>query len=778
MAGGKAFAVDIPVTDLDENVDDFFIEEPDNGNSNSNGNSNNNDNDNENISIDLRNLDFGSGDGIVTRGWRTLSHMFGSGRGRKATRWSANSGYSDDIELINRNIHDLNSDGSSDFLDFPSAGYPGRRRRRNRFIRYVCAVFHSKLLLYLLLSVIIILLIILLVVVSKTRRMSSTSAAGSSSTSSESAPPADVSSSLLTLVLAIGALHPHFVSQDTMPFFTGLLNSSGSVYSPYLNLNSPASKLTNLWSLTTGLHPADHGIIGDSFYDPHLGETFVQYSKDPAWWNGEAVWTNAEKSGMGVVAFNWPGADASGDRYRQPNRYETFHKPDELNEQLQRLERFLSIDDESSSSLSKPDLILSYVSTLDKVVSSNGLSGEPLKKELISIDAFIMKVYQLLAKKDLSESANVIIVSEGGYVPTSEERTLYLDDLVDLSKIEHICGFPIVGLNPIVEFSVSEMIEEMKERLSSHPLRANFEIYNKDDIASTLYGGNSDRIGSILVIPKAGYIVATKNGVNELEGDYKYVNGYLADEVLSRGVFFGTGPTFRRTFGDRGAVLQPFDITDVYNIVCDSLSITGDNGAPVMTLESENTLISQWKDSKSYPGVDFDVDVLDHVSFFEAKFGSAANEELTIVEPETSDTDSGSHVDYSDDNDNDIDSPTVEDPSPDSDSTSDSEVNFDTDTDTDTEYNYDYSNGDNDADLSDTSDPSFSDDGNSAGYEDTQDTDTETGIDPDTNSESDSSSSSWWDYFTDAVDDAIDDVKHLLHSDSQPQDDASIEDSK
>lgn len=535
-----------------------------------------------------------------------------------------------------------------------------------------------------------------------------------------------------------------------MPFLTNLLNSSQSVYSPYMRMENPASKLTNLWSLTTGLHPADHGIVGDAFYDPALKDTFVQYSKDPKWWKGEPIWRDADQYGMEVVTFNWPGADVVGGPYLAPDHYESFHEPGELNEQLEQLVRFLSPATETEH---KPDLVLSYVSTLDKVVSANGLSGDALTSELSSVDSFVKKVYGVLTEKGMSESTNVIIVSEGGYAPTSPDRTLHLDELVDVSKLEHVQGFPIVGLNPIIEYSVSEMVDRMKAKLATHPLYKHFQVYAKDEVDSTLFGGHSDRISPILVVPDAGYLVATEDKVNALEGDYSYVSGYRGEEVLSRGVFIGSGPTFVRTFGERDTVLRPFDITDVYNIVCDSLSIEGDNGFALMSLEVEDPIQESWKDTKSYPGVDFPVSVLDHLSFFEAKFGTAENEELTVFEPSEPETeDSDANAEYNEDTDNSESNTEDTDTDTDTDDTENTDTDDTDDTDTDKE------DSDEQNELPDTSSEPVSDDkGDKQHATDQHDI-------PSSSDDSDS----WWNYVTHAVDDALDDVKHLFHPDDQP----------
>jgi len=62
----------------------------------------------------------------------------------------------------------------------------------------------------------------------------------------------------------------------------------------------PTSTLTNLYSLVSGLNTDNHGIVGDTFYDPVLGETWdywndkneevFETSRQLKWFTGTPIW--------------------------------------------------------------------------------------------------------------------------------------------------------------------------------------------------------------------------------------------------------------------------------------------------------------------------------------------------------------------------------------------------------------------------------------------------------------------------------------------------------
>ncbi|KAG0686720.1 hypothetical protein C6P40_003479 [Pichia californica] len=630
MESRKPFAIDIPVTDLDENIDDFRFEETDD---NIHGITNN-----DNVSIDLSNLDFGSSrSGIFKKGLNVVSNLFTSNNKNKYI--SRNGDYMDDIELINRNIDD-NGDDYFDF-DNDSVSYYPQYLRKNKVVRFFKALYNSKLMLYTILLIVISLLITLIVLISRSKHASSFSSSSEYSLLSSN-------NNVLTIVLAIGGLHPHFISERTMPFLTSLLNSSNSVYSPYMIPTNPSSKLTNLWTISTGLNPAENGIIGDSFYDSQSNTQFSKNmetrSRDPRWWLGEPIWLTARLNNLKVTTFNWPGTNLIGNNKNKPNIFKDFKKTNQYDESLKELKKMFKKEKNSA------DLVLSYSSRLGKMIEKHGFSGYSFEKEILETDKFINSVYGLLDKRNILENTNIMIISDGGYAPIGStkkiNRILYLEELIDLDKINHINGFPIVSITPIVEYSVSEMVNEMKSSLENHKFKDYYEILEVNDaISSTLYGGIvNDRISPIVIIPRAGYTLRTKKEINELEDDSEgYINGFKNDEVLSRSVFIGTGPMFTKQFENYDTnVIKPFNSIEIYDMICHSLNLNT-TSYDISAFEKSNLLNSNWKDVKEYPGVDFEISTLKDVSFIESKF--SVETELVVLEPISEEEDDGLNSD-------------------------------------------------------------------------------------------------------------------------------------
>lgn len=786
MSNGKAFAVDVPITDLDENIDDFHLEEVDNNNHDDN----HDDNDNDNVSIDLRNLDFGSNrPNIFQRGLSTISNLLKPNNKNKYI--SRNGDYSDDIELINQNI----DNDSNEFYNFDNDNYNSFQfKNRNKCLRFLNALSHSKLFIYLLLFIVIILLVVLIVLISHFKKTSN-------KTSNDFLLNSNlISTTTTTIVLAIDGLHPHFISFNKMPFLTNLLNSSNTVFTPFMIPNNPSSKLTNLWSISTGLYPAENGIIGDSFFDVELNEEFSIKNDDDdkksknfrnsKWWLGEPIWETALKNNLNVASFNWPGVNLIDDDDKnknknkneqklKPNLIKSFKGSEELNKELKEFEKIFSKKfknknkNKNKSKKSKnnqiPSLILSYISRLSHVIKDHGISGKKFENELLEVDNFISSIYQLLTNLNILDQTNLLILSDGGYIPIGSSKTsgriLYLDELIDMNKIEHIEGFPIIGINPIIEFSIEELVDEMKDKLNNHKLKDYFEIFEvNDEISKLIYGGiEINRISPILIIPKAGYTIRTKNKINKLEDDCDdYINGFKNDEVLSRSVFIGTGPIFtnfntNNNNNDISNILKPFNNVEVYNIISQCLNITNDS-----ILNEKNLINSNWKDAKTYPGVEFNISIIDELSFIEEKFGF--EEELIIIDPISEEVDSDkeeTEKEMGQDNDSDVSNPV--------DNITEIEpISVEVDTSKEEAEKAKEEAGYDDIDnITDETDQDYENYEDNGGYDDFNDESNEVQL-PDEGQSS--NHHNFWDKITESLEDLVDDLEDMLKHSNEKED--------
>uniref|UniRef100_A0A671KTJ9 Ectonucleotide pyrophosphatase/phosphodiesterase family member 2-like n=1 Tax=Sinocyclocheilus anshuiensis TaxID=1608454 RepID=A0A671KTJ9_9TELE len=86
------------------------------------------------------------------------------------------------------------------------------------------------------------------------------------------------------------------------------LRSCGT-HAPYMRPVYPTKTYPNLYTITTGLYPESHGIVGNSMHDPGFDANFNIRGKEKLnhrWWGGQPIWITAVKQGVKAGTFFWP----------------------------------------------------------------------------------------------------------------------------------------------------------------------------------------------------------------------------------------------------------------------------------------------------------------------------------------------------------------------------------------------------------------------------------------------------------------------------------------
>lgn len=433
-----------------------------------------------------------------------------------------------------------------------------------------------------------------------------------------------------TIVISLDGFHPHYINPKLTPSLHNMmLHEFGA---PYMTPSFPSSTFPNHWTLVTGLYPSEHGIVGNTFYDPVLDKQFVNTNPkvgglDPDFWTGgEPIWATAKRQGVNSAIHMWPGSEVPGVGIGNgPLHVDRYNGSEKLSSKVGRVMTWLDTPKISE----RPELILTYVPTIDLFGHKYGIAGKELEEALTYVDDFVDLLQHELKNRNLQDIANVIIVSDHGMAPTDNERLLYLDDILDLNKIEHIDGWPLFGLRPYEKYSVDEIMKELKVNLETEKHKDHFTIYKVEDLPLEWnFGGSLDehkfnyRLAPLWIVPQVGYSVTTHKQMKDNGYEYKPkgVHGYNNTELLMRAVFLGQGPYFDQQLMESKRI-KPFANTEVYNLICDSLGLlpapnngtfvtdrtTQDNSFTKL-LSSSNSLPQGWMDLLEYPNVPFKVD--------------------------------------------------------------------------------------------------------------------------------------------------------------------------
>jgi predicted AlkP superfamily pyrophosphatase or phosphodiesterase len=385
-----------------------------------------------------------------------------------------------------------------------------------------------------------------------------------------------------TILISLDGFRADFLSRGLTPTLNAFI--AEGVSPKYMLPSFPSVTFPNHYTLVTGLYPESHGVVGNTFWDPILKEEF--YYTDPArsmqpkWWisgGAEPLWSTAESQGVRSAIHMWPGSEAH--IQLEPTFVDKFNGTEALSRKVDRVLGLLDLPTELDSGIvsiseSRPQFIAMYVPDVDQDGHKFGPNSTEITKTITSVDTMLHDFFHGLQQRNLTDVVNVVIVSDHGMATTSSDRLIQLEDLIDVSLVEHIDGWPLFGLRMKADKDLRPMYEALLAKSANNP---NIEVYLRENMPKRYHFSKNERIAPLWIIPKTGWAIVERKDfdIQEAKKTNKIyhprgLHGYDHEHPLMRAIFIARGPAFPHKPNSQVAVFQN---TEVYNIVCDSLEI-------------------------------------------------------------------------------------------------------------------------------------------------------------------------------------------------------------
>jgi predicted AlkP superfamily pyrophosphatase or phosphodiesterase len=144
----------------------------------------------------------------------------------------------------------------------------------------------------------------------------------------------------------------------------------------------------------------------------------------------------------------------------------------------------------------------------------------------------------------------------------AEERTIYLDDYLDMSDVEVIDWSPVAALAPRGSADAGDLYRRLKAR---HP---HLTVYRRDEIPERFHYRAHPRIAPIIALADDGWLITTRVRAAKARRQERGSHGYDPALPSMRALFAADGPAFRN-----GAVIAPFGNVHVYELLCEVLRL-------------------------------------------------------------------------------------------------------------------------------------------------------------------------------------------------------------
>ena len=330
----------------------------------------------------------------------------------------------------------------------------------------------------------------------------------------------------------------------------------GGVTAKALIPSFPTTTFPNHYTIATGLYPAHHGIVDNSFWDPERQAEFKSSSSasttEGSWWGGTPLWVLAEQQGMRAASFFWPGSDAEIQHLR-PTYYYKYDGKIPNEQRVAQVVEWLKLPKPE-----RPHFITLYFSDVDHQGHTSGPDAPQTRDAVRAVDAVLGKLFSEVRATGVP--LDIFVVSDHGMAAVTGD--------VDMSKLADLTGVETAANSTDFKFYSSDpkKIDQLYAELHGRDPR--FEVYRRGQIPERLHYSENPRIGDLVALAIAPVVLhlASKPGQTEPKG----MHGYdVARMPEMRGIFYAAGPDLKA-----GATIDEFQNIHIYPLIAHILGLT------------------------------------------------------------------------------------------------------------------------------------------------------------------------------------------------------------
>lgn len=356
-----------------------------------------------------------------------------------------------------------------------------------------------------------------------------------------------------TVMVSLDGFREEYTRCYNTPFLNKMARQGvGATMQP----SFPSKTFPNHYTLVTGLVPAHHGIIANTFLDQKTGRTFSlgnnETRQDPYFWHGEPIWNTATRQGVKTGVVYWPGSDVKiGGQF--PTYYHNYLQKPLLTfaERIAEVTRYLRLPEAE-----RPELVLAYFEEPDHSGHTYGPLAPETRHAVERMDNIIESLYESLQTLPNRDSINLIVLADHGMTRVDNNHVVNPYDYIKKEWVNRVhCDLPThVWPKKGYEKKVYEALQKMPH----------VKVWRKSEMPNYLRYTDNENIGDIIVNPDCGWMIL-EGGKLRPHGMHGFDNTSFDMQVPFRAM----GPDFKQGYTKK----QVFSNTSIYPLLCQLLHI-------------------------------------------------------------------------------------------------------------------------------------------------------------------------------------------------------------
>lgn len=320
----------------------------------------------------------------------------------------------------------------------------------------------------------------------------------------------------------------------------------------------PTLTFPNHYTLATGLFPARHGLVGNSFFAGENHDRLYTMGnrdavRDASFYGGTPIWTLAEKQNMIAASFFWVGSEAPvGGIF--PTYYYNYNEVFDLDHRINVVRNWLTLPEKK-----RPHLITFYMPEVDHKLHRYGTESDSVKLAIKYVDFAVKRLNEMT--DSLGLPVNYVVVSDHGMIDVDTVNPIRRPASLDTSKFRIAFSASVINLYAKDKKDVKETYKKLKKEAEG------YSVYLKTNSPRRWhYRADDDRhkrLGDILLVADPGkafnfsrrWMSAGEHGIDN-------------DVAEMQASFYAWGPAFKSGFK-----IPSFSNVHVYPLIAHILGL-------------------------------------------------------------------------------------------------------------------------------------------------------------------------------------------------------------
>lgn len=331
------------------------------------------------------------------------------------------------------------------------------------------------------------------------------------------------------------------------------------VCAKYMQPSYPSLTFPNHYTIVTGLYPAHHGLVDNSFFDENKQASYSMSKKeivrDSSWYGGTPLWVLAEEQQMLSASFYWVGSEAAMHGIRPTYCY-YYNESIDIDTRINIVKNWLQLPEAK-----RPHLITFYLPQVDHAAHKYGTNAKETGDSVLFVDNAIAKLTTTLQQLNLPIS--YIFLSDHGMTDVDVNNTIPLPAVIDTSKFI-IPGYAdaLMHLYAKDKAAIQPTYEQLKA------VAKDYEVYLATAMPERWHYSKADdkynRVGDVILVPHLPKVFNISN--RKITPGKHGFDPAIKD---MRATFYAWGPQFKAHKKIKG-----FENVHVYPLIAKMLGLT------------------------------------------------------------------------------------------------------------------------------------------------------------------------------------------------------------